>query len=56
MQNGGYCEDDAKKKAEEQAGASRFWDDDGHHGSDALTADPDSAGFHSYLFLSSVME
>ena len=56
MQNGGYCENDTKKKAEKQTGTSRFWDDDGSYHSDALTADSDSTGFYSYLFLSFVME
>lgn len=56
MQNGGYCENDAKKKTEKQAGASGFWDDDGYYHSNALTADSDSTGFYSYLFLPFIME
>lgn len=56
MQNGGCCEKYAEKKAEKQEGSSGVWDDYGDYHSDAVTVDPDSAGFHSYIFFPSVME
>lgn len=55
MQNGGYCENDTKKQAEKQAGASGLWDDAGNYDSDALAADSDSAGFDSYVFVPFIM-